>query len=228
MWNVENYNEALKNIRREGSCLGEPVKTFQQIYELLGSKLDYESETIEAWRRRNSNGPGDTSVWRELEELLNLPAGALSCSPKAVAVDKIDVDLSQLRVSDFSKGLILNVYQLFLESFDKRIWYSYETYEWLLSEMEKSIIGIPEPIRVLFSDFIFDEIDPFVFNLQDAYKTIFPRGVARWNEELCTFIFIDGDREINEDRVDFAIRTSLYKSFVEKIVDKISPILCKS
>ena len=72
MWSPLQYKLCLKQIKDKQEFMGQPVKTFTQIYQILADELYLSDEAVKSWIRDNSNGPGDSDTKEKLAAMLNV------------------------------------------------------------------------------------------------------------------------------------------------------------
>ncbi len=77
-WDFMKYKRVLNKIKEDGSLNGTPIKTKEDIYDLIASTIFVNRDTAKGCTRPTSTGPKAQDTVRDLENMLGLPRHSLS------------------------------------------------------------------------------------------------------------------------------------------------------
>lgn len=186
MWNSKLYSQIIeKASKNQMEIYGKRYKCKEDIYEAIADKLHLQKETVKSWIRKDSGGPGDMEVWRELENLFE-------CSFVKKAVDDIvettteeERSILQKTYSDFVKMHILECYNImknYLSSDDVEF---EEAYVAMCTELSKHEMAVPPEIYKKIEDFCETHLAPIIYDPETVFADVYAAAEMTDNGLVC-------------------------------------------
>lgn len=178
MWDVEQYRRIIQKIAKHGSLNGKCVKNKGDIYVQLSRKLYVSVDTVKSWARKNSNGPSDEAVVKQLEAIFN------TCLTKN-NVEEIKEEDNMTTYSDFVKSNIKEAYKLVMDFIKSDDIESEERYCEMRSNLETLKVAIPKEIYVKLINFVDEKLDPIIYDNDNYFAELHTEEFGYLDEENC-------------------------------------------
>lgn len=177
-WDEKKYKIILDTIKNNGSLNGKPVKSKEDIYEIIKENIFVSIETAKSWGRLFSSGPKDEKTIRDLEKLLGVEINSFNTS---VEKDPI-IDMSDIKLSDFNKQAIYKMYEL-MKDYLHDEYDNEETFNNMWSEVQKLQLIVPDEVYKKVSDFIDNSLAPIVYEQEKVFSNCFTDEIGYYTEE---------------------------------------------
>lgn len=180
MWDREKYCKTITEIVRAGRFIGEPVKSKEDVYKLIGSEMGATRETVIGWTRATSHGPGGgVEALKQLEALLNVRL------TKSVEADVTEEVVMAGTYSNFVKENIKKAYELIADYLMSEEVEDENAYCEMLAEVEKLEIAIPKEIYVKIKNFIDMYVDQIIYDTDEFFADMHTEEFGYWDDEHC-------------------------------------------
>lgn len=177
-WDVKKYKIILDTIKNNGSLNGKPVKSKEDIYEIIKENIFVSTETAKSWSRPFSTGPKDEETTRNLEKLLGVEINSFDTS----AENETNTDMSDIKISDFNKQAIYKMYEL-MKDYLHDEYDNEETFNNMWSEVQKLQLIVPDEVYKKVSDFIDNTLAPIVYEQEKVFSNCFTDEIGYYTEE---------------------------------------------
>lgn len=209
------FKNAVENAFQNGAIAGEPVSSKQEIYDFLSKKLNKTSDTIRKWMSDTSNGPGNPSEVKVLEEIF----GSSLCQ-------NVDEFLSSEN-SIYIKQGINKAYELikaYLQSeFPDE---NEEEFISMCNSIELLRLRIPDTLYDQIQMFIKTYLMPMVYDHETVFQEEHSEEYGAWGEngsfiikEPCKYHFM------KMLEIHFRILREIEKKFDEFAMEHMRPYI---
>lgn len=217
MWNNETYLTAIKAAKKAGRFQGEDVKTQEQIYKIIGEKVNAGIHTVISWSRKGSTGPGDNDLIEKVEKLLGLDTDALGRrEEKPMKESGKEVEEAEaveaVRVTEFNKYAIFSCYYKMKEYLhDDEVEFE-ERFADMCQQIEAYRIAMPEKIYGKIQGCIAELLEPIVYDPMNTFAQCYTDEIGFWKS--------DGTWQIRDEAGTLKFCTSFLMKLAE-IEDKV-------
>lgn len=177
MWNSDLYNKTLKAIKEQGVFKGHLVKSKETLYRLLGEELHVSYHAVKGWTRKDSNGPGDEEVLKDLKNLL----GA-DMTKFIEDIHKEEKNVSTT-YSDFVKENIQKGYDLMIDYITSDDVEDENEYCKMRAELSKLQIVIPTEIFDKMEKCADDLLEPIIYDHDNFFAELYTEELGYFDED---------------------------------------------
>lgn len=208
-WDVKKYKTVLNKIKDDGMLNGIPVKTKEDIYDIIASSLYINRDTAKGWTRPTSSGPKDEDVLMDIEKLLGVERHGFSMN-----VEEGDTTEMVVKVlSDINKQAIFKIYELMKYYLHDDEMEDEECFSRMWCEVEKQRILIPIELFSKVSEFVDNYIAPIVYEPKTIYASCYTDEIG--------FVNDDGNWEVKSEEAlkQMAMNFMLKNIEIEEALD---------